>query len=276
MKIAYLMTSALGDVILSTAVVGELAAKWPYASIDWIVFDCYADVLRSQPDARIVPWPLFKGIDRQAQEWDQWRCIIEWATANYDKLVIPQIYPFSPWERRPGVHMLDQQYLNANLAAPPDRLLRLPRLPDGPQRKPHVLVNSKSNTQRPVWNRVEWQAFRQAVEADDLEVIDGDAESVGVLEWRRMIDRGLCYVGLDSGGTWLAASTDTPQVCMYLGNPTCPRWLTSLRGARVKPDHLCHELTQPRPEQVAALVLEIANGRRESIRNAPAGTGDGA
>jgi hypothetical protein len=287
MRIAFIQTSALGDCLLALPVLEELKRQHPHDSITWIIFDEYREIAARCRCCDHITWPLEPGIPRQVQEHERWREILRYAHANFDKAVIPQIYPFHmPWDapERRGLHMLDQMFLNAGLTRPKDVCLYSAfrgvmidphdtdfySSKDVESRPQTIAVNSVSRTQLPFWSDKEWDALRGHLKDAGYEMIDGDAGGHSLWQWRYRIKYSSAYIGLDSGGSWIAATTLTPQIVLRSSKATCPDWLTGVKAARVKDDWRVHELTDPTPEQVAEKVKEALEAKaswRRSLDN---------
>jgi lipopolysaccharide heptosyltransferase I len=57
-RILIIRPSALGDVCRSVPVLAALRARWPHATIDWLVQDAFADAIAAHPAlSQVVPFP---------------------------------------------------------------------------------------------------------------------------------------------------------------------------------------------------------------------------
>ena len=70
------------------------------------------------------------------------------------------------------------------------------------------------------------------------------------------INAAYAYVGLDSGGSWLAAATRTPQVVMRASTNDNPKWLTGFTEARVRDADEFVELIDPTPAEVINAIAD--------------------
>lgn len=258
MKIGFVQTSALGDCLLATAVLQRVRESHPNDRITWLIFDQYRAVAAACPFCDdYLAWPLDPNARRQDQEFVRWREMMYYAERSFDLVVCPQIYPFHDWMLRQGVSMLDQMFEYAQVTCiEPVRPLTFNRY--GVGIKCDVAVNSKSNTQRPLWSPDQWKVFADLLEP--YVICDGDSMGMGLEAWHTTIAAASVYVGLDSGGTWLAATTNTPQIALYSSQTTCPNWLSGIKANRVKDDSLVTELIDADPVKAAKVVLEILKG----------------
>ena len=258
MRIGFIQTSALGDCLLATAVLQRVRESHPNDRITWIIFDQYRSVAAACPFCDdYIAWPLDPNVRRQDQEFQRWRELLYYADRSFDLVVRPQIYPFHDWMLRDGVSMLDQMFEYAKVTCTaPVRPLTFAKA--GLGIKCDVAVNSKSNTQRPLWSDDQWKIFTDLL--DPYVVCDGDSMGMSLESWRTTIMGASVYVGLDSGGTWLAATTNTPQVTLYSSHTTCPNWLSGIKANRVKDESLVTEVIDADPVKAAKVVLGILKG----------------
>ncbi len=252
-KIAFLQFGVFGDMLLATAICHDLRKQNPKAQITWIALDTYREVLAHNPDIDdYIAWPQKLYIERQYQEIARWVEIKAYAEHKFDRVVTPQCHPDHEWSQTPGVHLLDQMYKYAGVARSDNAKLRFGRYTKKVTHNPKLVTcNSQSGTQLPVWRIEQWDELRGLLKSKGVELYDGDRNTQSLSNWHDKIRSSLCYIGLDSGGTWLAATTRTPQMVMYLEEPTCPHWLTSVNCANIKNIDLIMETYNPTPAGVA-------------------------
>ncbi len=252
-KIAFLQFGVFGDMLLATAICHDLRKQNPKAQITWIALDVFREVLAHNPDIDdYIAWPMRLYIERQHQEYQRWLEIKEYADHNFDRVVIPQCSPDHEWSLMKGVHLLDQMYKYAGITRSDNAKLRFGRYTKKVTHNTKLVTcNSRSGTQAPVWDDDQWSELWSLLDAEDIELYNGDHHTQSLSKWHDKIRSSACYIGLDSGGSWLAATTQTPQLAMYLDEPTCPKWLTSVKTAGVKADDLVTEMGNPTPAEVA-------------------------
>jgi hypothetical protein len=253
-NIGFLQFGGRGDMVMATAVLAAVRRKHPTDNITWMCLDEYREVLADLPliDSYIA-WPLTPGIKRQHQELERWTEIKRYAARTFDKVYIPQHYPDHFFHNtRPGLHLIDQMFLNAALEPDEDRHV-------GHYRRDHIVrtgtipivaLNSQGVCQGSLWTDDRWHELRSKLEAAGFQTTDGNTLGVSWRQWGRAIEASSAYVGLDSGGTWLAATTDTPQIVMRASTNDNPKWLTGFTEARIKSPDLFAELIDPTPDEV--------------------------
>lgn len=285
MNTAFLQFGVFGDCLLASAVAGVVRRTMPPCRLTWIVFDQYAAVAHACPHVdAVIEWPLVPGRTRISQERERWAEMKAYAAEHFDRVIVPQLFPDHRWEDMPDVHLMDQMATYATgeqwprsytgstvtpigFRPDPASWLAGRRIVDGSREAlPNVVaVNTFGVTQRRPWIPEHYTELERRLRDVGVVTLRGEADDGGMMyplaTWQSVIAHSDCYIGLDSGGTWLAASTATPQIVIYHPDPTMPRWLTGLRAARVKQDQLCHELTAPSVDQVEAKVLEIVRGK---------------
>jgi hypothetical protein len=266
-SVAFLQTSAMGDCLLATAVLAEVKRLLPRASITWLIFDEYRGVAANCPLADdYMAWPLDPDRTRREQEAQRWTEMIHYAQRRFDRLIVPQCYPFHNWTARPGVHLVDQMFAYAGCPVPAvKRLHFLPRrhgvgnaaLALGIDAKV-VTANTRGITQQPSWSGEQWTHLGRLLDGIGYRLVIGEDAALTLPQWHECIRRSALYVGLDSGGSWLAATIPHhQQLVIRSAAATCPEWLTSVTAANVKTSRFVHELTDPMPQDVLEAALPI-------------------
>lgn len=250
MNIAFLQFGGRGDMVMATAVLAEVRRLHPNDQITWICLDEYREVIA---DLRLIDsyiaWPLIPGIKRQHQELERWAEIKQYAARTFDKVYIPQHYPDHYFTNtRPGLHLIDQMFLNAGLG--PLDSYSLQHWPSESRWESLVTLNSAGVSQGSLWTPAQWDELAKMIQDAGYDVEDGNKSGCTWRQWRKRIGVSSVYVGLDSGGTWLAATTDTPQIVMRSSRNDNPKWLTGFAEARVKDKYDFFELIDPTPSEV--------------------------
>jgi len=261
---AFLQFGVLGDVIIATAVLCEYRMANPSEHITWILLEPYADTVMGNPDVdEVMPWPLKPHLTRRAQERERWEEIKTYAARHFDLIIKPQVFPDHRWEDLAPMTLIEQMFHHAGVKCPARRELVVTSSPS-PKPTPgrYVTCNASGNTQPGVWSRYEYSQLARILRGRGITLVVGDGDIPGALrftgtirEWRSIIESAVAHIGLDSGGTWLAATTQTPQIVIHGSRPTVPTWLTRLKSAGVKDTNLITEFTSPSVETVAAQLL---------------------
>lgn len=281
-NIAFLQFGALGDCLMSTIALREIRERHPYDQITWMIFDQYREVAVHCPLIDdYIAWPLDPKRTRRDQERERWAEMKDYAAAKFDQCYIPQLFPDHRYEDKMHVHLIQQMCdyagvpyrRGSRIAFNPgqwdmDRLLSKVQWSEnyawhGMSILP---VSTQSITQPAVWNLEKYEELAEKLSKQGILCVFGD-KTIGdwprfdgtLGEWHSLVEFSFCYVGLDSGSSWLAASTDTPQIVMYPDRPTVPRWLVSIKDASIKPSELVHELTTPSVDKVVEAVVAKAD-----------------
>jgi len=282
-RIAFLHFGVLGDCLLATVSLAALRERYPDAHITWYIAEPFRDVAAGCPliDTYIA-WPFAPEHNRHHQERHRWADMKQHAAASgYDLIVTPQIFPDHKWEEHRDLSIVDQQLHWAGMPSPRHRRIHFRHQPRHDavlqtrtvghiddvwaMGKTILPVNAVSVTQPAVWAREQYADLAERMIAHNVLCVFGDT-TIGdwprfqgsIAEWHALIEGSFCHIGLDSGGTWLACATDTPQVVLYGSNPTVPRSLSGVLANSVKPARLINELTSPTVADVVHRVVEIA------------------
>ena len=259
MNIGFLQFGGRGDMLMATAVLAEVRKRHPNDHITWMCLDCYRDVIDGHPmiDSYIA-WPMFPGIPRTQQELQCWDDMKTYADRMFDELYIPQHYP-DHWRAgdNSGVHLIDQMFRHAGFDPVYPR--RLTMAPLDVQDTPvwtDVAINTTGVCQGSLWTDDQWTEFKRLCADRTWRVVDGDTAGLKWRDWALTINAAYAYVGLDSGGSWLAAATRTPQVVMRSSTNDNPKWLTGFTEARVRDADEFVELIDPTPAEVINAIAD--------------------
>lgn len=262
-NIGFLQFGALGDCLLATVIAKEVRDRHPNDRITWVLLDCFREVAQGCPWVDdYVAWPLHRGITRQSQEMAAWKTIKAWSIDAFDLVYKPQCYPDHDWTLKPNVHLLDQMAEYAGVTIDPDNrrigyVGRSRHMFWPPFERPTVTINCRSNTQRPALDEDQWSDVARILGDHGVGLEWGDREPsprMTLSGWLATIFRSHLHVGYNSGGAWLAASTDTPQIVIHGKDKCTPDWLDSVKQANIKED--VTEMVAPSVDELVAAILE--------------------
>lgn len=265
MKIAFIQTGRLGDCILATTIIPKIRNLYPDAEIHWHIFKSFADVAKMNPHIdKVQAWDDKGGFDTMIL----WERIPVYCAANYDKVFNPQVYPYVDWTKRPGVCLLQQMTEKAGFQYEKPKLrLRYGGIgskerfgAEAGQRL--ITLNYQSVSQNPLWSDGDVKKI-QSLLGDDYHVAVGEQCNHSLKDWCTAIASSDMYVGPDSGGTWIAASTDVPQVVTYRSD--YPRWLTGLHENVEKDPSLVAYFVDPSVDAVAQFIKSHFEGTNNAL-----------
>lgn len=275
MRIAFLQFGAGGDILMATAIANELRLQYPQAHIDWWVFDCFEQWVSVPFVNQRCVWQL-PGPRQQCElkEWAKLKAHV--AQEGYDKVVIPQYYPdHFPRHHDTGQHLIEVMAALAGVQLPERRQLVYVRSRSdswtavdwlriqSPGR--YVTANTRGVALGAVWTPQEYSQLAARLRKDKIRLVVSDEPvpgaiycpcSIGV--WQGIIARSIAYVGLDSGGSWLAATTTRPQVVLRSDDNENPYHLTGFIPAKVKDASMVREhVGTMSPACVANDIMEL-------------------
>ena len=263
-NIGFLQFGALGDCLLATVIAKEVRERHMNDRITWVLLDCFREVAQGCPWVDdYVAWPLHRGITRQSQEMAAWKTIKAWSIDAFDLTYKPQCYPDHDWTLKPNVHLLDQMAEYAGVTIDPDnrRIGYVSRSRDWlrlPPKCPTVTINCRGNTQRPVLTDDQWLEVAVILGQYGIDPVFGDRDpsrAMTLSRWCSTIDTSDLHVGYNSGGAWLAAATQTPQIVIHGKDKCTPDWLDSVKQANIKKD--VTEMVSPTVDVVAAILERV-------------------
>ena len=270
---AFLQFGGRGDILMATPILRRALEMHPYHRVTWLCLDEYAPVIKDHPliDSYIA-WPLEPGIDRRRQEHARWSDIKRYASNNFDLFCMPQHYP-EHMEFRPGMHLIDHMFMNAGLEPVYPRHIeaahsladeiRVEKLLKSWDYEGFVCMNQVSTCTGDIWPDAYFEKLALMLKTEGIGVFSADRKLEHSIhhtgswgEWRYLISRAKCYIGGDSGPTWLAASTDTPQIAIRHHQVQTPFFVTSFAKAKVK-DKFVEILGEPSPDEVMGRIKEL-------------------
>jgi len=225
MRILFGVLAALGDVVYNTAIARRIRKQNATAEIHWAVLEQFAPVLYRNPSIDKVL--TVKGKVKPIEP--TWEKVKLFGAKNYDKVVLPQIYPdnharYADPEVTADYLTLCAENAGISLHKTVSRkpfvatLAYLTPLPDK-----YFTVSHVSFTREAVWPSERYEALAALLPhplvalcrpgepvLSGPNVITIQDASINQVAW--IIERSEGFLGLDSGLTAVAASTEVPWI----------------------------------------------------------------
>ena len=231
MKIAFVLLRTIGVVVLGNILVNEIKKKYPDGEITYFVEEKYLDIIKNNPNIE-----EFYMVKKAVDSWDS--ILFELATDKWDKVFVPYqtTHTDNIWHHRLTYntgHLLDFYAQKCGLTNPPRKLQMYPLETDAVEVKPNTIaIHTTTLVQSKNWNK--FQALSGFLKAKGFNVaqvgLKSDAQIYGAEDLREkysfnqlamFFSKCKYFIGLDSGLSYIAATTDTRAVIIQ--GATIPR-----------------------------------------------------
>ena len=231
------LVRTLGDVVLSETLSKGIKAKFPDIELDWVVEAKYKNVLEGNPDIKNIIT-----IDEIGKDWDK---VLRMAACDgYDEIFMfnQTSHTDSIWHSLPrtkNAHLIDFYAKRCGIPIPERKLFMYPSEEDFLIVKAILekekIVNSKivaihttTLVSAKDWNIEKFGELAKFVSGKDFYVCQIGAPSDRKIEGNVIDFRGKftfrqiaaflqgceCFIGLDSGLSYIAASQGIPVICI--------------------------------------------------------------
>lgn len=219
MRIAFILQKTLGDVIIGNVLIKNIKLKYPDSEIDWFVSEEYNDLVKYNKNVTNVI---------NLEPWDD---VLKRICTGYDIVYVPAQtnYIDNIWHQKEeysGMHLLDFYASKIDLEIK-DRKLELFTNPDAVSvlynKSPFVVIHTKTLVDVKDWDK--FNDLARELVLKNINVIQLKGKNDNAIDGCKVLEMNLsdvivflksnkidCFIGLDSGLSYAAASFDIPVI----------------------------------------------------------------